>query len=129
MVHNNLRVHSFKPIPFQVAVFFSFRMCTLLINSSGNSRFGRCPKHSTAKSRKFPRFSRDLRLLARFCPMKPVLLQDSRIFRIHIPLNFEILFCKRTVFIILEGLKEYALKYISFRQPFLICNNLITNLN
>ena len=45
--------------------------------------------------------------------MKPVLPQDSQIFRIHILLIFEILFLEAYRFQNLEGLeglKEYALK-------------------
>ena len=37
-------------------------------------------------------------LIYRFRPMKPVLPQDSRIFRIYIPMNFEILFLKAYLF-------------------------------
>ena len=89
-------------------------MCILLTHLSKNGRSGRSLKPSTAKSRRFPRLSRDLRFLSklavslakltvelefdlandfvcRFRPIKPVLLQNSRTFRIHILLNFEIL--------------------------------------
>ena len=41
--------------------------------------------------------------------MKPVLPQDSRIFRIHALLNLEILFLEAYRFQNPEGLKEYTL--------------------
>ena len=49
-------------------------------------------------------------LIYRFRPMKPVLPQDSRIFRIYIPMNFEILFLEAYLFQICKVLKEYALE-------------------
>ena len=51
-------MYSFKPIPS------FFGMCILLINSSQNGRFGRSPKPSTAKNRRFSRLSRDLRFFS-----------------------------------------------------------------
>ena len=51
--------------------------------------------------------------------MKPVLLRGSRIFRIHILLNFGILLLEEYHFQNskgLEGLKEYALRFL-FDQP------------
>ena len=65
-----------------------FGMCILLTCSSENGRVGRPPKPSTAKSRRFSRLSRDLRFVGKLA----VLPQDYRIFRIHILLNFEILY-------------------------------------
>ena len=88
-------------------------MCTLLSHFSENGRFGSTVKISAAKSQRCARLSKYLRLLTnllsvwlnplwssnsnvendlvyRFCPVKPVPLQDSRIFRIHILLNFTI---------------------------------------
>ena len=102
-------------------------MCIPLTHSSKNGRFGRSLTPSTAKSRRFSRLLRDLRfvskltvslvkpteefefkmandLVYRFCPMKPVLPQDSRIFRIHILLSFEILFLEAYRFHNSEGL-------------------------
>ena len=58
--------------------------------------------------RRFLRLLRDLRFVGRLA----VLPQDSRIFRIHILLNFEILLLETCHFQNsegLEGLKEYAL--------------------
>ena len=99
-------------------------MYILSRHSSENARFGSSLKPSTAKSRRFARLSRDLRfvcklavslandLVCRYCPVKPGPLQVSRIFRIHILLNFEILFLEDYRFQNLDGLealKEYAL--------------------
>ena len=42
--------------------------------------------------------------VCRFCPLKPVFLQDSQIFRIHILLNFEVLFLEHYCFQNSEGL-------------------------
>ena len=92
-------MYSFKPIPFLVAFFF--RMCILLIHSSENGRVGRSPKPSTAKSRRFSRLLRDLRFVGKLA----VLQQDSRIFRIHVLLNFEILFLEACRFQNSEGLE------------------------
>ena len=41
-------------------------MCILLTQSSENGRFGRSPKLSTAKSRRFLRLSRALRFVSKF---------------------------------------------------------------
>ena len=98
-------MYSFKPIPFSVASLFG--MFILLTHSSENGRFGRSPKPSTAKSRRFSRLLRDLRFVSKLA----VLPQDSRIFRIHILLNFKILFLEAYRFQNsegLEGLKEHA---------------------
>ena len=84
-------------------------MFTLLTHSSENGRFGRSPKPSTAKSRRFLKLLRDLRFVSKLA----VLPQDSRIFRIHILLNFKVLFLEAYRFQNsegLEGLKEYALR-------------------
>ena len=84
-------------------------MFILLTHSSENGRFGRSPKPSTAKSRRFSRLLRDVRFVSKLA----VLPQDSRIFRIHILLNFKILFleaCRLQNSEGLEGLEEYALK-------------------
>ena len=84
-------------------------MCILLTHSSESGKVGRSPKPSTAKSRRFSRLLRDLRLVGKLA----VLPQDSRIFRIHILLNFEILVLEACRFQNsegLEGLKEYALR-------------------
>ena len=83
-------------------------MFILLTHPSENGRFGRSPKPSTAKSRRFLRLLRDLRFVSKLA----VLPQDSQIFRIHILLNFKILFLEAYRFQNsegLEGLKEYAL--------------------
>ena len=53
--------------------------------------------------------------ICRFGQGKPVPVQDSRIFRIHILLNFEILFLEDYRFLSsegLEGLKEYGLSKV-----------------
>ena len=76
-------------------------MCILLTYSSENGRVGRPPKPSTAKSRRFSRLSRDLRFVGRLA----VLPQDYRIFRIHILLNFEILYLEAYRFPNSEGLE------------------------
>ena len=79
-----------------------------LTHSSENGRFGRSPKPSTAESRKFSTLFRDVRFVSKHA----VLPQDSRIFRIHILLNFENLILEAYRFQNaegLEGLKEYAL--------------------
>ena len=79
-------------------------MCILLTYSSENSRVGRPPKPSSAKRRRFSRLSRDLRFVGKLA----VLPQDYRIFRIHILLNFEILYLEAYRFPnseSLEGLK------------------------
>ena len=55
MVCDHIKVHSFKAILFLVAFFWN------VTHSSDNGRFGRSLKPSTAKSRRFSRFSRDLR--------------------------------------------------------------------
>ena len=60
-------------------------MLIILTHSSENNRFGRSPKLSTVKSRRFSRLIRDVRFVSKHA----VLPQDSRIFRIHILLNFE----------------------------------------
>ena len=83
-------------------------MCILLSHSSENGRFGRSPKPSTVKDRRFSRLLRDLKFVGKLA----VLPQDSRSSRIHILLNIEILFleaysCQNSEG--LEGLKEYAL--------------------
>ena len=75
-------------------------MFILLTHSSENGRFGRFPKPSTAKSRRLSRLLRDLRFVSKFA----VLPQDSRIFRIHIFLNFKILFLEACRFQNSEGL-------------------------
>ena len=83
-------------------------MFILFTHSSENDRFERSPKPSTAKSRRFSRLLRDLRFVSKLA----VLPQDSQIFRIHILLNFKILFLEAYRFQNsegLEGLKEYAL--------------------
>ena len=104
----------FNPIPFSVAFFC--RNVYSLNHSSENGRFGRSPKPSIAKSRRFLRLLRDLRFVTkfdvtlakptmcssnsnvaadfvcRFRPIKQALFQGSRIFRIHILLNSETLF-------------------------------------
>ena len=51
-------------------------MSILLTHSSENGRFGRSPKTSTAKSRRFPRLLKSLRFISKLA----VLPQDSRIF-------------------------------------------------
>ena len=76
-------------------------MCILLTYSSENGRVGRPPKPSTAKSRRFSRLSRDLRFVGKLA----VLPQDYRIFRIHILLNFEILYLEAYRFPNSEGLE------------------------
>ena len=76
-------------------------MCILLTYFSENGRVGRPPKPSTAKSRRFSRFSRDLRFVGRLA----VLPQDYRIFRIHILLNFETLYLEAYRFLNSEGLE------------------------
>ena len=80
-----------------------FGMCILLTYSSLNGRVGRPPKPSTAKSRRFSRLSRarDLRFVGKLA----VLPQDYRIFRIHILLNFEILYLEAYRFPNSEGLE------------------------
>ena len=58
----------------------------------------------------FSKLLRDLRFVSKLA----VLPQDSRIFRIHILLNFKILFLEAYRFQNsegLEGLKEYALSF------------------
>ena len=83
-------------------------MCILFKLTFENGRVGRSPKPSTAKSRRFSRLLTDLRFVGKLA----VLPQDSRIFRIHILLNFKILFLEACRFQNsegLEGLKEYAL--------------------
>ena len=85
-------------------------MLILLTHSSENNRFGRSPKPSTAKSRRFLRLFRDVRFVSKHA----VLPQDSRIFRIHILLNFENLFLEAYRFQNSEGLealKQYALNF------------------
>ena len=87
-------------------------MCILLTHSSENSWDERSPKPSTAKSRRFSRLLRDLRFVSKLA----VLPQGSQIFRIHILLNFNILFLKAYRFQNsegLDGLKEYVLKLLS----------------
>ena len=82
-------------------------MFILLTHSSENGRFGRSPKPSTVKSRRFSRLLRDLKFVNKLA----VLPQDSRIFRIHILLHFEILLLEAYCFQNsegLKGLKEYA---------------------
>ena len=82
-------------------------MCILLTHSSENGRFGRSPKPSNPKYRTFSRLLRGLRFVSKLA----VLPQGSRIFRIHILLNFEILLLEACCFQNsegLEGLKEYA---------------------
>ena len=74
-------------------------MCILLTYSSENGGVGRPPKPSTAKSRRFSRLSRDLRFVGKLA----VLRQDYRIFRIHILLNFEILYLEAYCFPNSEG--------------------------
>ena len=99
-------MYSFKPILFLVAVYF--RNAYSFNPLSENNRFGRSLKPSTAKSRRFSRLFRDVR----FDSKQAVLPQDSRIFRIHILLNFENLFLEAYCFQNsegLEGFKEYAL--------------------
>ena len=78
-----------------------FGMCIVLTYSSENGRVGRPPKTSTAKSRRFSRLSRDLRFVGKLA----VLPQDYRIFRIHILLNFEILYLEAYRFPNSEGLE------------------------
>ena len=102
---NEVRVYSFKPIPFLVAFFFG--MCILLTHFSENDRVGKSPKPSTAKSRRFSRLLRDLRFVGKLA----ILPRDSRIFRIHILLNFEILFVEACRF------QEYALSLTSRFVP------------
>ena len=68
-------------------------MCILLTYSSENGR--------VAKSRRFSRLSRDLRFVGKLA----VLPQDYRIFRIHILLNFEILYLEAYRFSNSEGLE------------------------
>ena len=128
------KMYSFKRIPFSVA--FVSGMCFPLTHSSENGGFRKSSKPSTAKRRRScPILSRDLRFVSKlpaynslsslwssnlkvanyfvcgFRPIKPVRFQDSRIFRIHILLNFEILFLEAYRFQNSEGsagLKEYA---------------------
>ena len=76
-------------------------MCILLTYSSENGRVGRPPTPSTAKSRRFSRLSRDLTFVGKVA----VLPQDYRIFRIHILLNFEILYLEAYRFPNSEGLE------------------------
>ena len=106
--------------------FFSSEYVFFLTRSSENGRFERSPKLSTTK-RRFSKLPRNLTFLSklafslanplwnlhskvandivyRFRPMKPILLEDSRIFRIHILLNFEILFFEACRFQNSEGL-------------------------
>ena len=90
-------------------------MCILLSHSPKNDRFGRSPKPSTVKSRRFSRLLRDLNLKLAVLP------KASRISRIHILLNIEILFleaysCQNSEG--LEGLKEYAhsINFIHVKQ-------------
>ena len=59
-------------------------MFILLTHSSENGRFGRSPKPSTAKSRRFSRLLRDLRFVSKLAELP----RDSRIFRI--PILFEL---------------------------------------
>ena len=83
-------------------------MCIILTHLSEYRRFRRSLKPSTAKSKRFSRHLRDLRFVGKLA----VLPQDSRIFRTHILLNFEILFLESYCFQNsegLEGLKEYTL--------------------
>ena len=87
-------------------------MCILLTHSSENGWDERSPKPSTAKSLKFSILLRDLRFVSKLA----VFPQDSQIFRIHILLNFKILFLEAYRFQNpegLDGLKEYALKLFS----------------
>ena len=77
-------------------------MCVLLTYSSENGRVGRPPKPSTAKSRRFSRLLRDLSFVGKLA----VLSQDYRIFRIHILLNFEILYLEAYRFPNSEGLED-----------------------
>ena len=69
-------------------------MFMLSAHSSENGRFGRSTESSTAKSRRFSRLLRDLIFVSKLA----VFPQDSRIFRIHILVNFEFCFWKPTVF-------------------------------
>ena len=97
-------------------------MFILLTHSSENGRFGRSPKPSTVKNRRFSRLLGDLRFVG-----KPaVLLQDSRIFRTHFRvhfLNFKILFLEAYRFQnseSLEGLKNMPKLKVDFsRQNFI----------
>ena len=78
-----------------------FGMCIPLTYSSENVRVGRPPKPSTAKSRRFSRLSRNLRFVGKLA----VLPHNYRIFRIHILLNFEILYLEAYRFPNSEGLE------------------------
>ena len=86
------RVYSFKPIPFSIA--FLFRN----VYSSETGRFGRSPKPSTVKSRRFSRPFGNLRFVSKIS-------QGSGIFRNHILLKFEILFLEACRFQNSESLK------------------------
>ena len=69
--HELFWVHSFKSIPFSVDFFLG--MFILVTHSSENGRFGRSPKPSTTKNKRFSRLLRDLRAYS----FKPAILLNS----------------------------------------------------